>query len=164
VIRLFICIIVIAILTGGCTQPDTPTVSPAPAPVSHSNFTLPISERGFFMGVVPTPKTIPAATFDDITAAYEETGNIAEVSMAWVSPSGIGQYDKLKQNSLITALRVYGIKPVVTLGFATIKQVPGEGLKYVVDAPVGPAVSQALGGRGKEDRHRLQAGVFLAGQ
>jgi hypothetical protein len=98
---------------------------------------LPISERGFFMGVVPTPKTIPAATFDDITAAYEETGNIAEVSMAWVSPSGIGQYDKLKQNSLITALRVYGIKPVVTLGFATIKQVPGEGLKYVVDAPAG---------------------------
>lgn len=104
--RLLIGLLTIVILTCGCTQSDTATVTPTPAPVKHSDYTLSISERSFYLGVVPTPKTVPEATFDDITAAYEETGKIAEVSMVWVSPQGIGQYDKLKQNNVITALRV----------------------------------------------------------
>ena len=135
--RLLICLIAIVVLTGGCTQPDTATVSPTPAPARHSSYTLPIPERSFYIGLVPSPRTIPPTTFEDITAAYEEAGGIAEASMVWVSPQGIGQYDKLKQNNVVTALRVYGIKPVITLGFATIRQVPGEGLKYVIDAPAG---------------------------
>lgn len=110
-------------------NPETPT--------KHSNYALPITQRDFLVGIVPNPKSIPETTFDDIADAYEETGKIAEIAMVWTSPSGIGQYDKLKQNKVITALRVYGLKPVVTLNFATIKQVPGEGLKYVVDAPEG---------------------------
>jgi len=104
---------------------------------SHSNYALPIAERGFYIGIVPNPKSIPETTFDDIANAYEESGKIAEIAKVWTSPSGIGQYDRLKQNNVITALRVYGLKPVVTLSFATIKQIPGEGLKYVVDVPEG---------------------------
>ncbi len=93
--------------------------------------------RTFYMGIVPTPKSIPNTTFDDIVAAYSEAGDISEISMVWVEPSGIGEYEKLKQGRVIEAVRVYGLKPVVTLNFATIKEVPGEGLRYVVDAPAG---------------------------
>ena len=53
--------------------------------------------------------------------------------MVWGNPGGIGLYEKLKQNQVVTAVRVYGLKPVLTLNFHTIKQVPGEGLKPVVD-------------------------------
>jgi hypothetical protein len=120
-------------LLSGCS--DAGKISPSP--VSHSSYTLPISERSFYIGMVPTPRTVPTSGFDDIVNAYEEAGEISEVTMVWVSPQGIGQYDKLMQNKVVTALRVYGLKPVVTLSFATVKQVPGEGLKYVVDAPEG---------------------------
>jgi hypothetical protein len=124
-----------AIALSGCIGNDTGKISATP--VAHSNYTLPISERSFYVGVVPTPRTVPSSSFEDVTNAYEEAGNISEVSMVWVSPQGIGQYDKLVQNKVITALRVYGIKPVVTLNFATVEQAPGEGLKYAVDAPGG---------------------------
>ena len=87
--------------------------------------------------MVPTPKSVPETTFDDITAAYEETGQLGEVTMVWGSPGGIGLYEKLKQNRVITAVRVYGLKPVLTLNFHTIKQVQGEGLKLVIDTPEG---------------------------
>ncbi len=119
----------------GCTGSDKGRVSATP--VRHSGYSLPISERDFYIGVVPTPRSVPAATFEDMASAYKEAGDISEVSMVWVSPQGIGQYERLKQNQAIAALRAYGIKPVVTLNFATVKQVPGEGLKYVVDAPEG---------------------------
>jgi hypothetical protein len=119
----------------GCTGGDTGNITPSP--VKHSSYTLPISERSFYIGVVPTPRTVPTTGFEDLNNAYKENGRIAEVSMVWVSPQGIGQYDALVQNQVMTALKVYDLKPVVTLSFATIKQVPGEGLKYVVDAPAG---------------------------
>jgi hypothetical protein len=122
-------------LFSGCTGGDTGKISASP--VKHSSYTLPISERSFYIGIVPTPRTVPTSGFDDLTNAYKEAGEISEVTMVWVSPQGIGQYDMLMQNKVITALRVYGLKPVVTLNFATVKQVPGEGLKYVVDAPEG---------------------------
>lgn len=99
--------------------------------------TLPITERNFYIGLVPTPKSTPGITFDDLVAAYHETGKIAEISMVWTDPAGIGEYNKLTQNRVITALKVYGLKSVVTLNFATVEQVPGEGLKYVIDAPPG---------------------------
>lgn len=92
--------------------------------------------RNFYLGVVPTPKNFPNSTFDDITAAYEETGKIAEVTMVWTGVN-IGQTEKLKQNRVITALGVYGLKPILTLNFATIKEIPGKGLQYVIDAPEG---------------------------
>ncbi|MBU0461287.1 MAG: hypothetical protein KJ574_01740, partial [Nanoarchaeota archaeon] len=95
--------------------------------------------RSFYMGVVPTPKSIPATTFDDLTEAYKEAGDLGEVTPVWTDPAGIGQYAKLRQNRVITALRVYGLKPVITLNFATIKEVPGKGLQYVIDAPEGIA-------------------------
>ncbi|MCP3682391.1 MAG: hypothetical protein GY861_06835 [bacterium] len=96
----------------------------------------PESERDFLMGVVPSPKTIPETTFDDLTAAYEETGQIAEVTMVWTG-TNIGQTEKLKQSRTLTGLGVYGLKPVLTLNFATIKEVQGVGLQYVIDAPEG---------------------------
>ena len=132
-----ILMLAIVVSLAGCSLNNAGAPAQQPVNPRHSTYDLCISERDFYIGVVPTPRTVPAATFDDITAAYEEAGDIAEVAMVWVTPSGIGQYDKLKQNNVITAFRVYGVRPVVTLGFATIRQVPEEGLKYVVDAPAG---------------------------
>jgi len=57
--------------------------------------------------------------------------------MLWTEPSGIGQYEKLKQNRAVEGARVYGLEPVITLTFFTIAEVQGEGLKVVVNAPGG---------------------------
>ena len=97
---------------------------------------LPLQERNFFLGIVPNPAHSPNSTFEDLTRAYEEAGRIAEIGMVWVEKQGIGEADLLKQNRVVTALRVYGLKPLVTLNFATIKQGTG-GLEYVIDAPEG---------------------------
>ncbi|MEW6094155.1 MAG: glycosyl hydrolase 53 family protein [Chloroflexota bacterium] len=105
--------------------------------MTNSYMMLPISDRNFLLGLVPSPRSVPETTFDDLIAAYQETGEIAEVSMVWTDPAGIGEYDKLSQNQVVTALRVYGLEPILTLNFATIQQAPGEGLIYVVDAPRG---------------------------
>ncbi len=117
------------------------TVSSSTPPVDYlatnSYVELPISERNFLIGLVPSPRSVPETTFDDLIAAYQETSRIAEISMVWTDPAGIGEYEKLTQSKVITALRVYGLEPVLTLNFATIQQVPGEGLTYVVDAPPG---------------------------
>ena len=127
-----ISLLVIFILISGCaSKPETPALK------KYSNYTFPITERSFYIGTVPIPKNVPGTTFNDTVDAYKEAGDIAEIVMIWTDPSGIGQYDKLKQNRVITALRVYGLKPAVTLNFATVKQVTGEGLKYLVDAPAG---------------------------
>ena len=99
--------------------------------------TSPAVGRTFYMGIVPTPKSIPNTTFEDIVSAYEEAADISEISMVWVEPSGIGEYETLKQKRVIEAVRVYGMMPLVTLNFATVKEVPGRGLQYVVDAPAG---------------------------
>jgi hypothetical protein len=105
---------------------------------------LPISERSFYIGLVPNPANTPNSTFDDIIKAYEETGKISEICMVWVEKQGIGEYDLLKQNQVITGVRVYGLKPFITLNFATIKQ-GSNGLEYVIDAPQGvtPSLSDA---------------------
>jgi hypothetical protein len=88
--------------------------------------------RSYYLGVVPNPAN---SSWEDITSAYEEAGKIAEVTMVWTG-TNIGQTEKLKQNQLITGLRVYGLKPILTLNFATIKE--GEsGLEYAIDAPPG---------------------------
>ncbi len=98
--------------------------------------TLPISKRTFYIGLVPTPRNSPNSSFEEIVAAYEETGRIAEICMIWVRDQGIGEYELLKKNRVIEAARNYGLKVFVTLNFATIKKVEG-GLKYVIDAPQG---------------------------
>jgi len=101
----------------------------------YSNYTLPIEERSFYLGVLPSPKTDPTTTYDNTIAAYEETAELAEVSMVWISPSGIGQYEKLKQNQAITAVRVYGLKPIVTLQFWGLEQNENQTYVVVVKAP-----------------------------
>ena len=79
--------------------------------------------------MVPTPKSVPEMTFEDIKDAYEEVGQLGEVTMVWGSPDGIGLYERLKQNRVITAVRAYGLKPVITLNFHTIKQVAGRSMQ-----------------------------------
>ncbi|UCD07363.1 MAG: glycosyl hydrolase 53 family protein [Candidatus Aenigmatarchaeota archaeon] len=120
--KIMLILLAAIILTSGC--------------VDHSGYDLPIDTRGFYIGVVPNPKSIPETTWDNMVNAYEETGRIAEVTMIWTGEN-IGQYEKLKQNKVVTAVRVYGLKPVLTLNFATLKEVPGSGLQYVIDAPDG---------------------------
>ncbi len=91
----------------------------------YSGYTLPIGERAFYIGIVPTPRNSPNSSFDDLVAAYEEAGEIAEICMVWVERMGIGEYELLKRNRVIEAIRTYGLKPVITLNFATIKRVGG---------------------------------------
>ncbi len=128
--RLFI-VLVLFVLISGCTAGK-----PSEPPTKHSTHNLPITSRTFYIGVVPTPKSVPETTFDDINDAYREAGEIGEVTMIWTGEN-IGQTEKLKQNRVVTAVRVYGLKPVLTLSSATIKEVPGSGLQYVIDAPEG---------------------------
>jgi len=127
---IWIGVILLFILVSGC-------VKETEKQEKHSPYSLPLTERDFYIGMVPTPKSDPEITFEDITAAYEEVGKLGEVTMVWGSPGGIGLYKRLKQNRVVTAVRVYGLKPVLTLNFHTIKQVLGEGLKPVVDTPEG---------------------------
>ncbi len=131
---LFILLLLALPACAGATPIPTP-VNGLPSDIPA--MTLPITGRNFFIGLVPSPRSMPGTTFDDLVSAYVETGEIAEISMVWTDSAGIGEYNNLTQNRVITALRVYGLKPVVTLSFATVEQVPGEGLKYVIDAPPG---------------------------
>jgi hypothetical protein len=127
-----ICIILVCIFFTGCEEENTESQK-------HSLYSLPFTERNFYIGMVPTPESIPETTFEDILSAYEEAGQLGEVTMVWGSPGGIGLYEKLKENQVVTAVRVYGLKPVLTLNFHTIKQVENEGLKPVIDTPDGIA-------------------------
>lgn len=120
---------VLLVSASGCLSQDAEN---APA----GGGSLPIDSRSFYIGVVPTPRSVPETTFDDVNDAYREAGEIGEVTMVWTG-TNIGQSGKLKSSRVVTAVRVYGLRPVLTLGFATIKEVPGSGLKYVVDAPEG---------------------------
>ncbi|MBC7327427.1 glycosyl hydrolase 53 family protein [bacterium] len=105
---------------------------------------LPITNRNFYLGITPNPKNSHNSSFDDILKAYEEAGQIAEISMIWVKNQGIGEYALLKKNKVITGVRVYGLMPFITLNFAKIVREKG-GLKYVIDAPKGiePKLSSA---------------------
>jgi hypothetical protein len=125
-----IVILLFLVLVSGCTS-ESPEKS-----ARHSTYDLGITTRGFLLGVIPNPANYPNSSFDDLTAAYEETGQIAEVSMVWTG-TNIGQTEKLKGSKVVQALRTYGIEPILTLSFATLKEVPGEGLVYAVDAPEG---------------------------
>jgi len=91
--------------------------------------------------MVATPRNEPNTTFDDLVNAYAEAGNLSEVTMVWVSPSGIGEFAQLNQSRVVEGVRVYGLKPVITLNFATMVQVPGVGIEYVIDAPPGVAAN-----------------------
>jgi hypothetical protein len=97
---------------------------------------LPISKRKFLIGVVPNPAHSPNSSFKDLLEAFEEVGKIAEVCPIWVEKQGIGEFELLKRNRIVTGTRVYGLKPLLTLNFATIKKT-AKGLEYVVDAPEG---------------------------
>jgi hypothetical protein len=101
-----------------------------------SKYTLPISQRSFYLGLTPTPKNWPNSSFNDIVAAYEETGKIAEVAMVWVEKQGIGEFELLKKNRVVEGIRVYGLKPVITLNFAKI-EIGASSISYVIDAPEG---------------------------
>ena len=103
-----------------------------------SNTNLSTSTRSFYLGLVPTPANSPNSSFADITNGYEETGKLADIGMVWVANEGIGEAVLLNQTRVITAMRVYGLKPFVTLNFATIEQGSG-GLVYAIDAPQGIA-------------------------
>ncbi|RMF91758.1 MAG: hypothetical protein D6733_00300 [Methanobacteriota archaeon] len=124
-----------ALFVSGCAGPAAPPGEPE-VKGSHSVYSLPISKRGFYLGIVATPKNSPMSSFEDLAAAYEEAGRIAEVAMVWVEAQGIGEHEALKRNRLIEGLRVHGLRTFITLNFATIKKAEG-GLEYVVDAPEG---------------------------
>lgn len=123
------------ILVSGCAVLDDPVSTsetrepPTVDPVEGG--------RGFYLGLVPTPRTVPEASFDYLVEAYQEAGQIAEVAMIWGNPGGIGLYQSLKDNRVVTGVRVYGFKPFLTLNFHTIKEIEGQGPQLVIDAPEG---------------------------
>jgi hypothetical protein len=47
------------------------------------------SGRNFDIGMVPSPKSIPGSSFEDLANAHKELGNIADVAMIWGNPGGI---------------------------------------------------------------------------
>lgn len=150
----------LCLLVGLACGQSAPSPAPATGIPTRTAIDLPLEARPFYLGLVPTPLSLPASTFDDLVAAYQETGQIAEIAMVWTDPAGIGAHDRLTQNRVITALRVYGLKAVVTLNFATLRQAPGEGLKYVVDAPPGMNASladPAFRARWVEEAQRIAA-------
>ena len=115
-------------LFAGCVgeeQPEEPVQPEVPEEPETSKY---------YFGIVPTPKTTPAT---DLTGAYEETGEICDIVEIWPEPSTIGAYDSLKRSRVITGSRVYGLKVILNMNFYTFEQVPGEGLKIVVNSPQG---------------------------
>jgi len=129
---LLIFTIILPILSSGCLKKTPAAITVLP----YITQKLPISERKFYIGFVPNPASAPKSTFNDIIKAYEEAREIAEISVVWVAKQSLGEYELLKKNRLITAIRVYGLKPLITLNFATLKQ-SQNGLEYVIDAPSG---------------------------
>ena len=127
----------IAVILSSCNTVNNQEYHPeSPAsPIIEKNDT----GREFEIGMVPSPKSIPESSFEDLVNAYEELGNIADVAMIWGNPGGIGLFERLKQNQVVTAVRVYGLKPVLTLNFHTIKEFPGQGLVLIIDTPQGVA-------------------------
>lgn len=117
----------IILLSAGCiidNGDDLPEQEETPAP----------AEDGYYLGITPTPRTVPET---DLAGAYEETGKICDVVEVWPSPSGIGSYSSLVGSRTITGIRVYGLKPIINMQFYTFEKIPGEGLKMIVDAPAG---------------------------
>lgn len=112
-------------------HPDLPNQS------HQSNYSLPIAERRFLIGTVPTPKSVPETTFSDIANAYQEAASLGEVVMIWPSETGIGEFDQLNKSRVVEGARVYGLNIVITLNFATITNAGGAGLEYLIDAPPG---------------------------
>lgn len=105
--------------------------------IHQSNYSLPIAERRFLIGMVPTPKSVPETTFSDIADAYQEAASLGEVVMIWPSETGIGEFDQLNKSRVVEGARVYGLNLVITLNFATITKAEGAGLDYLIDAPPG---------------------------
>jgi len=112
------------------TQEEEPTAQPAIA----QNKT---ETREYLIGVIPSPKTQPNTSFDDMLDAYGEAGELGEVMMVWTNPNCIGQTQKLKENRVVEAVRNNQMEPILTLSFATITEVPGEGLVYSICAENG---------------------------
>jgi hypothetical protein len=128
-------LVLIGFLVSGCSDTRDP-VSTSGIQVSQTA-DISAGNRDFYLGLVPTPRTVPEASFEYIAEAYQETGQIAEVAMIWGNPGGIGVFQALKENQVVTAVRVYGLKPFITLNFHTIKKVEGQGLQLVIDTPEG---------------------------
>ncbi|MEM3031167.1 MAG: hypothetical protein QXH27_05545 [Candidatus Micrarchaeia archaeon] len=118
--------------------PNATTTAGTPAPgVKYSSYELPIGERSFYLGVVPTPKSIPAITQQGLVDAYAEAGKLGEVTMVWPSGGWHGACQRLQSSRTVEAVRNMGLKPVINLNFYTIAEVPGKGLQVVPDAPAG---------------------------
>ncbi|HID73055.1 TPA: hypothetical protein EYP38_03875, partial [Candidatus Micrarchaeota archaeon] len=154
--RVIILLLAACILFSGCTQqtapaepqspeaPEAPMVPDEPEqPQPDEPVLAPEDGRSFYLGVVPNPKGGAEASWEDIVDAYNETKQIAQVTMLWTNPGGIGQYNRIRETRAVEGARLYDLEPVITLSFATIKEVPGEGLKYVVNAPEGVEPSLA---------------------
>ncbi|MBD3389721.1 hypothetical protein GF415_02075 [Candidatus Micrarchaeota archaeon] len=91
--------------------------------------------RSYYVGLVPSPKTQPETSFEDIVDAYEEAGRLGEVMMVWSDPNCIGQCTRLRQTRVVEAARSNGMEPVLTLNFATLSKSPGKGFQYGVCWP-----------------------------
>ena len=127
------------ILLAGCTGSSGANLVPEgeepigrKPPETHGNYGLAASERGYYLGMVPTPETVPEV---DLFGAYEEAGEICEVVGIWPEPSAIGAYASLEGSRTVEGVRVYGLKPIVNMNFYTFERVEGEGLKIVVNSP-----------------------------
>lgn len=88
---------------------------------------LPIAARGFRTGVTPS-----ADRTKNPAAAYVLSKQVGTLTMLWVTPNGLGLYDKLSQTNPVArktnyeAIRDMGLVPVVNLNPWTVR--PGKGV------------------------------------
>jgi len=124
---------------GGCIPEEIAPLAPPSQQLlqKYSHYTLPITERAFYLGVIPTPKNYPRVTPESFMGAYTELQALAEVTMVWSMGVSVGTAKRLRKSRTIEGLERMGFIPVLTLNFSTIKEVPGKGLVLTADAPAG---------------------------
>lgn len=114
--------VVLCLLTpaAGAQDPQNPT-EPAEA------IALPISVRTFRTGTTPSVDRTK-----NPAAAYVLSKQVGDVSMFWITPNGLGLYEKLSQPNPVAQKTTYeaicamGLVPVVNLNPWTVR--PGKGV------------------------------------
>jgi hypothetical protein len=98
-----------------------------PSAEASREIVLPITTRGFLTGTTPTvDRTLNPA------ASYALSRQVGKLTMYWVTPNGIGLYDKLARQNPVAkktnyeVIRAIGLVPILNLNPWTVQ--PGKGV------------------------------------
>ncbi|HIE23727.1 MAG TPA: hypothetical protein EYP68_05810 [Candidatus Korarchaeota archaeon] len=129
-------IVIIIVITLASVANEKPKKDLINKPTLNNSLRIPITERSFKIGVVPTPRNFPRFSQKDLTAAYEEASELGEIIPIWVNPCSIGALERLQENQVVEMVRKFGALPLIHMNFYKVAFVGGgKGLGLVVDAP-----------------------------